>query len=275
MDLIKVANETVDIMERGSYTYGGAIVSIEASQAVAVAGTVTYAPDALDNVVTPGQGSAPKITVTHESTSAAAYRLASQGLDVAALNFASARHPGGGFLKGSKAQEEDLARCSSLYLCLLGQTEYYEANKTVSPLYTDHLIYSPQVPFFRDDNLAFVEKPYLVSIITSPAPNVGALPKDSPDLVSVNEVLVTRARKILAAAVKHGHRTLVLGAWGCGVFRNSPDAVADIFSMWLYSPKFAGAFDHVVFAVYDHSKELNVLKAFQAKFGAATTKENG
>src|SRR5262249_60941792 len=89
-----------------------------------------------------------------------------------ALNFASARNPGGGFLGGAKAQEEDLARRSALYACLLTQRPYYDANRAErSLLYTDHIIYSPSVPFFRDRALDLVESPFCASIITAPAPN--------------------------------------------------------------------------------------------------------
>ena len=57
-------------------------------------------------------------------------------------------------------------------------------------------------------------------------------------------------------------RRLVLGAWGCGVFRNDPAMAADAFGVWLASPRFAGAFDAVTFAVYDPSKTRGTLAAF-------------
>ena len=66
------------------------------------------------------------------------------------LNFASARNPGGGFLRGAKAQEEDLCRCSGLYETLLECPTYYSVNRhQKSMMYTDHIIYSPKVVFFR------------------------------------------------------------------------------------------------------------------------------
>ena len=58
-------------------------------------------------------------------------------------------------------------------------------------------------------------------------------------------------RMVLAIARENKHRNLLLGAWGCGVFKNDPNMVADAFGAWLESPTFQGCFDRVVFAVYD------------------------
>ena len=94
----------------------------------------------------------PTIEVTAETTQHAARRLVESEsvADLVLLNFASARNAGGGFINGAKAQEEDLCRCSGLYQCLISQRGYYDANrKQESALYTDHLIYSPNVPWFR------------------------------------------------------------------------------------------------------------------------------
>src|SRR5262249_31356994 len=141
---------------------------------------------------------------------------------VVALNFASAKNPGGGFLSGAKAQEEDLARCSALYTSQITQRAYYDANRAHgSMLYTDHIIYSPDVPFFRDARLELLEAPFLLSIITAPAPNAGEASRHGRgEADKVRRTLEARAGKVLAVAAAHGHTCLVLGAWGCGVFRN-------------------------------------------------------
>ena len=70
---------------------------------------------------------------------------------------------------------------------------------------------------------------------------------------------------VLAAAQDAGARDLLLGAWGCGVFCNDPVVVADAFGEWLESPRFAGAFDRVVFAILDPRDQGN-LRAFRARF---------
>jgi uncharacterized protein (TIGR02452 family) len=215
------------------------------------------------------RGGTPWVEVTPEKTGEASRRLIEQESveDVLALNFASARNPGGGFLGGAKAQEEDLARCSALYACLVTQPAYYEANRAeASLLYTDHLIYSPGVPFFRDEQLELLERPFHISIITSPAPNAGeVLRKDPSSRSRIREVLRSRALQVLRVAASRGHRALVLGAWGCGVFRNDPVEAAEAFAAALGA--LPGAFDRVVFAVYERGGEGPNLRAFRERFG--------
>jgi uncharacterized protein (TIGR02452 family) len=83
----------------------------------------------------------------------------------------------------------------------------------------------------------------------------------------VAAILAVRARRVLAVAAAHGHRRLVLGAWGCGVFRNDPAMVAGAFADALDDS--AGWFDRVVFAVLDHTKGAPVRAAFAARFPPA------
>ncbi len=81
-------------------------------------------------------------------------------------------------------------------------------------------------------------------------------------------MLRRRAAKVLAVAAQQQHRVLVLGAWGCGVFRNQPPMVADAFGAHLAAPRFAGCFDRVLFAIRDRSKDCATLRAFQERFAA-------
>lgn len=276
MSLRGIAKDTLSIVEAGSYTApSGALRSIAVEQARAVAGTRLYTPaqlSALMRVVSPG-GPAPRVEVREGTTQAVARQLVQdEGVaNPVLLNFASARNPGGGFLNGARAQEEDVTRCSGLYLCLLEQPAYYAANRAEpSLLYTDRLIASPGVPFFRDDNRSRLEAPFLASVITAPAPNAGQHLRRFPGAhAEVDEALRRRAGYVLAAARDLGHRVLLLGAWGCGVFGNDPVRVADAFSSWLESATFAGAFDRVVFAVIDGRAGQPALVVFEARFGPA------
>lgn len=270
-DLKDLATATLQLLERGHYLAAGERVDLAADLAAARAGTRVYAPDQLARLLRqPGPPPRPTLVeVSDETTQVAAQRLASGGHDVALLNFASAKNPGGGFLGGSKAQEEDLARCSGLYPCLLEAPGYYQVNRAQrSPLYTDHAIYSPGVPFFRVRSEGeLLAAPFTAAVITSPAPNAGeARRRGRREQRALAATLRHRAGTVLALARAHQHRTLVLGAWGCGVFKNDPAQVADSFAAWLESPSFAGAFERVLFAVYDPSREQRNLRAFEARF---------
>ena len=200
------------------------------------------------------------------TTQQAGFLLAEQGKKVLMLNFASAKNAGGGFLSGAKAQEEDLCRASGLYECQLMCPEYYTANrKCDSAIYSDHMIYSPDVPFFRLED--WLDEVFLASVITAPAPNMGAyLAKNPTGQADVERAFIERTGLLLALIKSLGYRTLVLGAWGCGVFKNDPAFVARIFHEWLSEPIFATAFDEVVFAIYDKSKEQKTLTAFKDVF---------
>lgn len=275
MSLKNVAQETLTLLENGRFsTPAGKLVQFAAEQETAVSGTRLYTPEQLQTLLdTPASGEItqlPTITVTDETTQVAARRLVQDEgyTDLALLNFASARNPGGGFLNGAKAQEEDITRCSGLYPCLITQPHYYAANRAhKSLLYTDHIIYSPSVPFFRTRSRDAPHTLFLASVITAPAPNAGeVLRRQHEAQPNIEAALRRRAGMVLAVARDQGHRNLLLGAWGCGVFRNDPHLVADAFGQWLQTAAFAHSFERVVFAVYDPRKKQVVLEAFRARF---------
>ena len=274
MSLKHVARETLALLERGTYEVDQEQFDISGSIAAAVDGTELLLPDEIATLAgRPHIGERDTtVAVTGETTQIAARRLA-QRADcghLAALNFASARNPGGGFIKGAKAQEEDLARCSALHPCLVSDAvaEYYAANRAQSSmLYLDHIIWSPAVPFFRARSRDEPEAPFAVSVITSPAPNAGQYLARVPGRADeVHHTLRRRAHQVLALAADRSVDTLVLGAWGCGVFRNDPEIVAETFGALLDGP-FAGTFGHVCFAVYDRSKSQANRTAFDRRFG--------
>jgi uncharacterized protein (TIGR02452 family) len=220
----------------------------------------------------PGTGGrATTFEVTDESSIAAAQRChQDSGGVIGVLDFASARNAGGGYLAGARAQEEDLCRCSALRTCLSGAPDFYTAHRASTDLrYSHRVISAPGVPVFRDEAYRLLPEPYPVTFIASAAPNTGQLARRAPEqLAEVPALLVERAARVLAVATQSGVDDLVLGAWGCGVFRNSPADVARAFATHLGAgARFAGAFGRVVFAVYDRSRDRATLAAFRTFFG--------
>lgn len=279
----QIAQQTLSILEEGAYLHpSGGRIPLRDELASARSRSILYSPDDFhevfqqrDQLLRDRPSSAVAFEVVNETTLSAARRLvaAEPGARVLALNFASARHPGGGFLQGSQAQEESLARASGLYACIAPFRKMYDTNAHFpSCLYTDHMIYSPDVPVFRDDEDALLERPYPVSFVTAPAVNVGALRRNEPGkLGQVEPVMRARMEKVLSLAVVHGHDVLVLGAWGCGVFANDPDRVADWFHRHLTDEgAFRRAFRKVVFAVLDRTEEQSTIRPFERHFGSSS-----
>ena len=142
------------------------------------------------------------------------------------------RHAGGGFLGGAQAQEESLARSGALYPCLMAQPSYYTRNRAhPDAFYLDIVLYSPRVPFFRDDDGGWLDAPVHAGVVTAAAPNVGVLRQHGPvDAAAVEACLRRRSELVLATFAHHGEQRLVLGAWGAGVFGNDPVMVARAFA---------------------------------------------
>ncbi|TDE38632.1 TIGR02452 family protein [Nonomuraea mesophila] len=262
-----IAQDTVAIVEHGGYTSpGGQWVSLADDVAQAVAGTRLHLPeDDLDTALCDAEAEqempGPRIEVTNESALQAARAMAGDGGDVACLVFASAKNPGGGFLNGAQAQEESLARASALYACLTAVPLFYAYHRAQGDLrYSDRIIYSPGVPVFRDDKGRLLDEPYRVAFLTAAAPNARAIARNQPQVAgSIPAALWQRTVRVLDVAQAHGHRRLVLGAWGCGVFGNEPRLVADTFGRALVT---RNRFDHVRFAVLDRQPGTPTYAAF-------------
>ncbi|MBQ3444016.1 MAG: TIGR02452 family protein [Selenomonadaceae bacterium] len=185
---------------------------------------------------------------------------------IVVMNFASATNVGGGVKKGSKAQEESLCRCSTLYPVLNTEAnwkkfyEYHRARR--DSRYTDRIIYSPNIVMLKSD-VNFPEvmpssKRIKVDVLTCTAPNLRANPNNfmnagnsKPLKVSEDELYeihLRRAEKILMVVAYHGADIFVGGAFGCGAFQNNPYVVAESYKEAV--KKFNGYFQEIVFAIY-------------------------
>lgn len=272
-----IAHDKLEILKMGAYhSPSGQRIEMAADLARCVKNTRCYSPEELDDLqhrvlaVPPGF-STTTFEVTGETTLQGCERLSAIFKDeqIGVLNFASARHPGGGFLNGAQAQEESLARSSGLYPSLNRCTLFYEYhNVQRNLLYSDRMIYSPQCPVFRRDDGTLLEQPYRVDFLTSPAPNAGAIQKNQPELAAeIDHVLTVRSGKVLSLAASHGCTLFILGAWGCGVFKNNPSRVAQSFWECLGQDKpFWHRFKYVLFTVYDSSPDQKVFRPFEKMF---------
>jgi uncharacterized protein (TIGR02452 family) len=286
---IENARQTLHIIERGVYQANGREVNIADLVNRSVEATKLYSPEALTGLLEKGAGKIATnrktvISVTNQTTMEALQETIRNSKffnpdsppvlqemtsksHTACLNFASAVNPGGGFLTGALAQEECLAAASSLYPSLLKCKEMYDYNHSrKSYLYSDYMIYSPGVVFFKDDNGTLLENPYQADILTSPAANISAMQQSNPaELVYVEQTMLSRIDKMLALFAIHNVKNLILGAWGCGVFQNNPHDIARYFVSFLTgNGKYAGCFHKIVFAVYDRTQNQENFNAFNS-----------
>lgn len=217
-----------------------------------------------------------KIEVLPSSTYGAAKNLVKQDhLRTCVLNYASATKPGGGFLNGRQAQEESLARQSALYVTIKNSQMYKANSKSTDDLYNDYMIYSSRVPVFRSsyrERLLSGREVFEVSVITSAAPNLQNINKDNGPIMKAFKLwwkgykgkVTDRCRKILCLAIEKGNEAIVLGAYGCGVFENSPDKISKIFKKLLIDEGLGKYFVKVVFAILDRNSDN--FKAFDKTF---------
>ena len=140
---------------------------------------------------------------------------------ICVLNFASYKNPGGFFLGGSTAQEEALCHESTLYPVLLSfDKSYYEWNKKHlnRALYLDRALYSKDILFEHYNKKAYAD------VLTCAAPNYRTAHKFKNVSISENETVFKKRIKFMYdIAEQQEVNTLIAGAWGCGVFMQSPE----------------------------------------------------
>lgn len=265
---VEIANKTLEIVKNGFYEHNGKKIDIEKELKESIENTFTIVPDDWDAILKiPIENKFETEIVTKNCSTIEAILQEKKG-KIGVLNFASAKNPGGGFLGGASAQEESLARSSNLYETQIKDKKMYDFNKNQSSfLYSDYMIYSPDVLFWNDDNGNYLEKPLVADIITSPAPNKGAMLQHNrkEEIAEIEEVFKKRMDEVLAIAAKQKIECLILGAWGCGVFRNEPKDVVFLFKE-IISEKYTGAFKRIVFAVFDTSEKKSNFRHFEDAF---------
>ncbi|KAH9888395.1 hypothetical protein C8Q73DRAFT_182767 [Cubamyces lactineus] len=274
--LKEIAQASLDAIDEGFYTLGDQKYDLRVPTAVSKQQTQYFAPDSL--LSTWSNNSNPRavrsdttnFSVLEASTLHGA-RLLHYALRpddpnepsprIGILNFASAKKPGGGFLTGAQAQEESIARSSTLYPTLMtriAQAFYTLHNRDPKGGYYSHaMIYSPGVTVFRNDAGDWVE-PLQVDVLTSPAVNAGVVRNTLHGRVAgaavedkIEQVMRERMARVLFLFESKGVKSVVLGSFGTGVFKNNVKTIATIWADLLVgdNARFKDSFDHVVFAI--------------------------
>ena len=214
----ELVRSAVEIAERGFYfNAAGEKVEIGELVAKAVSAKQSLPPEVVLPTPQPKSLAETRVQVANETTLGASRRLVEKGHRPLALNFANGVHPGGGFLGGSRAQEEVLCRSSALYRTLINDPMYEAHKKRPRPDSTDWAIYSPDVPVFRRDDGTPLDQPWLLNFITCAAPYVPKIGQpESGDL------LQKRIHRVLVIAQAFGYSTARARRMGLRRVRQRP-----------------------------------------------------
>lgn len=174
---------------------------------------------------------------------------------VAVLHFANPENPGSGVQNGAMAQEECLCRSSNLYPCLCDKSvfaNFYLYHRNLrSFFYSDRLIYTKGVTVFKDDcevpQLMPENEWFQVDVITCSAPYIAR--RKYTNKAALKELFKSRIKNIFEAALDNGAKVLILGAFGCGAFKNPPEIVAKAFHEVIEENAYQAKFKKIVFAI--------------------------
>lgn len=174
---------------------------------------------------------------------------------VAVLNFANPHYPGGGVQNGARAQEECLCRSSNLYLCISNQNvfdDYYLYNRNIgNKFFSDRLIYTKDVTVFKDDStvpkMMSEDEWFNVDVITCAAPYIAN--RRYTNKAALKQLFKSRIKNIFESAIDNDVDVIILGAFGCGAFKNPPELVAKAFHEVIDENDYSSYFKKIVFAI--------------------------
>lgn len=267
----KIFQNTIKLVQSGNYLVKGKRVDIDNKS---IFSEYFCSPTKLN----PRTKFETRFSVVNADCLETAEMLKNSGLNPCVLNLANRHNPGGGVIKGSGAQEENLFRRTNLFLSMyqfIDYAEQYGIKKGDNSYPLDKKsggIYTGNATVFRgseNNGYCLLKEPIKMAFVSVPALN-------HPKLIKVNDLYClserdveytkSRVRTILRIAGKHKHNCLVLGAFGCGAFRNPPNHIAKVFKEVFLEEEFYNAFKLVIFSIIEdrnswmeHNPEGNVL----------------
>ena len=222
-----------------------------------------------------------KFEVVNDDCILAAKRLKDDGFNPAVLNMASSNNPGGGVMYGVGAQEENIFRRTNLFLSMYQFTSYaakygLEKSKKQYPLDQNFGgVYTPNACVFRGlekDKYPLLDEYFTLSFIAVAALNRPQKDKNGDISPKLIPVIKNKIRTIFRIGLRKNHDALVLGAWGCGAFRNPPSHIARLFHEVLEEDEFKNKYRKIVFAIigdknsgWSYNPEGNLIP-FQREF---------
>ena len=294
-DNLLMLQDTLDILEKGSYQLQGKTVSLKLSR-VQMEEVQVYLPRDVERICNAkdfmhvhvlgrcsyGCENKDSFTLARENAKLFSFFLQRKDAKpVLVLNLANPIHPGGGVRRGARAQEEDLCRKSSLLISLesVKAKVYYDYNRSlITNMGSDALMIHPQVEIIKDENGDLLPETAIVAVMTCAAPmlhnGLGGLTQEQYE-----KLMCDRITGMLKVAAYLGYSYLVLGAFGCGAFGNDARVVSDLFYKALKEFDFDGMresdmFRSIDFAVLSRSEEMYNYNEFKRNFSNFYRDEN-
>ncbi|MCD8159038.1 MAG: TIGR02452 family protein [Clostridiales bacterium] len=270
---IRILNDTLNILEKGSYIKDGKEIKLKFSPEQ-IRETKVFLPEDIEKLrlqsnkenisAENNEKQAQSIHRLFSCENADALVLAQKKYEdlknkgetdpkILVLNLASDTTPGGHTRKGATAQEEDLCRRTSLLLSLESETaeKYYSYNKArKTRMGSDGVMISPNVEVIKDSSSELLAEPFPVSVISCSAPMV-RLGLEGMSQTEYEKMLSKRIEGIILTAASQNYCHLILGAFGCGVYGNDAALVSDLFYRTILNFAYEGKSADLIFNSID------------------------
>ena len=262
---VETLQDTLDILDKGFYKKGGKDVHLKLSDEERKE-VMVFLPEDIEKIdeskkqksIVLGRCgykciNGDSFTVARENITDSSSEV---GVRVLVLNLANPVNPGGGVRRGANAQEEDLCRKSSLLLSLETKEadKYYEYNRNLHTyMGSDAIIITPKVEIIKDEKGNLLDNTAVVSVMTCAAPML-TYGMEGMTQEEYEQMVYKRIIGMLKVAAFLDYKYLVLGAFGCGAFRNDASVVSDLFYKALKEFRYNGMrekdlFNRIYFAV--------------------------
>lgn len=259
-ELIVCFQDTLEMSKTG-------VLGQKTSQAIK--SNIVYKEGFISNTPKRSEQSSVIVQAGTTSDTARQYRFLGK---VAVLNFANPENPGGGVNFGAMAQEECLCRSSNLYLCISDRNvfdDYYLFHRGIkNQFFSDRLIYTKDVTVFKNDNevpqLLPKDEWFSIDVITCAAPCLAR--RKYTNTTALLSVFKRRIKNIFEAARDNKVDVIILGAFGCGAFKNPPLIVAEAFRQVICEENYFADFKQIIFAIKPTSADCPNLNTFARQF---------
>lgn len=188
----------------------------------------------------------PEIVLDNITTVEAIGKYYESNKEMVILNFASYKHPGGGYMAGMMAQEEQLCHFSTMYNILDKCEDFYTNNRKR----LNYGVYETVGLYFKCRFTTNGRNDIVVNIISMAAPNYGVISLYRPEKIDLAMTeMKNRVDAVTRKASTESIDTLIVGAWGCGVFKWPPETVANMFKDSISNNPKSGNINRIVFAI--------------------------